>query len=587
MPITVQVQKNAQLLTSYIDQITKADVSNSHTRMGVLGNKVVQTGVSKADSQTAQALLAHVRDIALTQDETRSLYAAQADGKFSLGSGNTEKDGFVLKEIKGELTVKAAGIILGAVKREQAEQADQAPAVPPRGAQLERGPQALASHPHLSSPDVSNHSLQGSQVAQMFYSEIDELGLKPTEMKSDNIAFWPSSRKPGSFGVKLPGSTLLLAAKSKEQALEKIGNGIQNHLGNDVLILSSKPNKAVNSLAIWPSSSGQGFSVKLPGVGLARTTNLEAAKAKIDDYRATTHSPQAQQTHAARNVLTTAPSSLEADRQELDSRLTNLRGNLNPKAHPDLYQQQQPGTSKLNRFGDIQSAQHTNVASDLNANRINIGGKNIAIATQYPLAHQIESHLKMLVQNRTPSLTVLTEQSKMNDPTKGMQDYFSKSAQYGSVQTKSSLVETVDFDGIHADVYKLVIREPGQKSIEVPVVHITNWEDMTAVDAEVTLKITAKIKELTDEKLSGYQSIGSRAVGDPDKLLPVVHCRAGVGRTGQILGAMAMQEPANKASLESIVTDMRTSRNGIMVQTDKQLDVLAEIANSQSRALVS
>lgn len=59
----------------------------------------------------------------------------------------------------------------------------------------------------------------------------------------------------------------------------------------------------------------------------------------------------------------------------------------------------------------------------------------------------------------------------------------------------------------------------------------------------------------------------------------MVHCRTGVGRTAQVIGAMAMHDPGNtQLSMEDVLSSMRTSRNGVMVQNQEQLEVLMTLA---------
>ncbi|WP_038929956.1 protein-tyrosine phosphatase family protein, partial [Yersinia pestis] len=67
-----------------------------------------------------------------------------------------------------------------------------------------------------------------------------------------------------------------------------------------------------------------------------------------------------------------------------------------------------------------------------------------------------------------------------------------------------------------------------------------------------------------------------------------IHCRAGVGRTAQLIGAMCMNDSRNsQLSVEDMVSQMRVQRNGIMVQKDEQLDVLIKLAEGQGRPLLN
>lgn len=275
-------------------------------------------------------------------------------------------------------------------------------------------------------------------------------------------------------------------------------------------------------------------------------------------------------------------------KRALSSRLAGLQQQLQPSVQPDRYLQS-PDGSKLNRFRDIQANKATAVRADLNANYVQVGAHR-SIACQYPLESQLESHLQMLFDNRTPVLAVLASAHEIANPQFKMPDYFRQSGQYGAVSVKSDHKMSVDLgDGIQADVYQMALTMPGsgKKGIQVPVVHVSNWPDKTAVSAEVTEQLSALLEQKTQEKRAIYEKAGSSAVGDANKLLPVVHCRAGVGRTAQVIGSMAMHDQRNAAlSTEEVVSDMRTSRNGVMVQKPEQLEVLMTLAQHQQRPLL-
>ncbi|WP_033137471.1 protein-tyrosine phosphatase family protein [Aeromonas finlandensis] len=275
-------------------------------------------------------------------------------------------------------------------------------------------------------------------------------------------------------------------------------------------------------------------------------------------------------------------------KQALSSRLANVQRQLQPSVQPDRYLQSSDG-SKLNRFNDIQANKATAVRPDLNANYVQVGVHR-SIACQYPLDSQLESHLQMMFDNRTPVLAVLASANEIANPQFKMPDYFRQSGQYGAVSVKSEHQMSVDLgDGIQADVYQMALTMPGsgKKGIQVPVVHVSNWPDKTAVSAEVTERLSALLEQNAQAKRAMYEKAGSSAVGDENKLLPVVHCRAGVGRTAQVIGAMAMHDPRNnQLSVEDVVSSMRTSRNGVMVQKQEQLEVLMTLAQHQQRPLL-
>ncbi|GAB3528810.1 protein-tyrosine phosphatase family protein [Photobacterium alginatilyticum] len=216
----------------------------------------------------------------------------------------------------------------------------------------------------------------------------------------------------------------------------------------------------------------------------------------------------------------------------------------------------------------------TSVRNELNANRIKINDRYIAIASQFPYQHQLESHFQMLVENRTPVLVVLASDTDIqgND----LPDYFSNSSTYGNIRTQSVFSSTEGLgSGIEARVYQLNVAGY-DASIDIPVVHVHNWPDHQTVSTEATINLVALIERITANKRAFYEKRRSRAVLDSAKLLPVIHCRAGVGRTGQTIATMAMNTYPNM-SLEAITRDLRASRNDYMIQTSVQMETLVRL----------
>ncbi|USD64067.1 protein-tyrosine phosphatase family protein [Vibrio sp. SCSIO 43136] len=232
-----------------------------------------------------------------------------------------------------------------------------------------------------------------------------------------------------------------------------------------------------------------------------------------------------------------------------------------------------PFNPKRDRF-NLTFSLNTSVRQDLNANYIMVDGKNVAIATQYPFPHQIEAQLQLIVDNRTPVLVVLASYQDMDRGQ--LPEYFSQSASYGGITTHSELLDVVDLgESIEAKIYQLNI-VGYQATVSVPVVHVHNWPDHHTIPAAVTMNLVTLIDSIVEEKKEFYFQRGSRAVTDPDKLLPVIHCRAGVGRTGQTIAAMVMRRSPS-LSLSSITRDLRVSRNDYMIQTQVQMETLVEL----------
>lgn len=244
------------------------------------------------------------------------------------------------------------------------------------------------------------------------------------------------------------------------------------------------------------------------------------------------------------------------------------------------------------RFGNIWTAQATAVTAPngqlLAANRVQIAGQNVAIACQYPKPASLQDYFKMLVANRTPALVVLASDKDIN-PEKGvgLPEYFRQDNQYGDVSVtvidkgEGKLADELDYHD-----YLLHVTDEGQNiKVTIPVIHVSNWPDLTASGNEGLKELAEHVNTVVDKKINFYKEKGSSAVNDENKLLPVMHCRAGVGRTGQLLATMELLKPESQQSLESIVRDMRTTRDGKMVQTPAQMQTLAVLAEQLNKPI--
>ena len=238
-----------------------------------------------------------------------------------------------------------------------------------------------------------------------------------------------------------------------------------------------------------------------------------------------------------------------------------------------------PYNSERDRFNMPHCAE-TRVSESLNANRIVVDGKNIAIATQYPFDYQVEAQLQMLLDNHTPVLIVLASATDIQNHE--MPQYFSGSATYGEIQTKSKFVDYIDLgNDIESKVFNLSITGP-RGSIDIPVLHVSNWPDHRTVSPETTIKLVELIETKVEQSRATFASNGNAHIDNVEKMLPVMHCKAGVGRTGQTLAAMVMKK-SPELTLESITKDLRASRNDRMIQSPYQMKTLVKLENMQDK----
>ncbi|MGL6258260.1 protein-tyrosine phosphatase family protein [Vibrio sp. WXL103] len=221
----------------------------------------------------------------------------------------------------------------------------------------------------------------------------------------------------------------------------------------------------------------------------------------------------------------------------------------------------------------------TNVRPDLNANRIFTNGQQIAIATQYPTVSQLAPYLEMLMDNYTPVLVVLASHKDIESHF--LPCYFAHSCNYGPIQTQVKKIgEHCLSDEIDVDLYNIEIAR-SRAFVNVPVIHVYDWLDHETVSAQTTCALVRLIEEKITQKHDHYSKLGASLTKSSHNLLPVIHCRAGVGRTGQVIAALAMNKhPA--LGLDRIIRDIRRSRNDVMVQTLAQMETLVEIYEQQN-----
>ncbi|HCT3785797.1 protein-tyrosine phosphatase family protein [Proteus mirabilis] len=125
---------------------------------------------------------------------------------------------------------------------------------------------------------------------------------------------------------------------------------------------------------------------------------------------------------------------------------------------------------------------------------------------------------------------------------------------------------------------KMLTKEGSNKEKKIKFVHIYNWKDHTAVDAE-SLKNTIDI-------------IGNRLKIEPTKENIAVHCLAGLGRTGEFIALMEMMkmiETGNTKtkSLESILVHLRENRSWQVLKMNAQVDELIKFAINHNIPLVN
>ncbi len=230
----------------------------------------------------------------------------------------------------------------------------------------------------------------------------------------------------------------------------------------------------------------------------------------------------------------------------------------------------------LQRYNDIGTAVcsqiRTSNGTAMPANKISINGQEIAMRCQYPKAEHMAEHCRMLLEQKPAVVVVLSSSNDITE--KKLPMYFCESRNYDGIQVtagakinKKTRVKVETQLGILIlNHYKMKIND-GQKESMHSVIHVTNWPDKTSINARELNELTHYVKSKISDKCAGDSNLSE---------IPLIHCNAGVGRTGTLIGAMALADNANQHSVENIVLNMRKTGSGKMVQTLGQYQTLCE-----------
>ena len=351
-----------------------------------------------------------------------------------------------------------------------------------------------------------------------------------------------------------------------------------------VKVVNSRPSTdtATDIPKIWPRASKPGtygLLIKNDNNGQIPTLTLDQVLEKFDgeirDYAYLQMNLKNTKDSFQKNMPNNNSSHISNVKKEFENRMDSLQKQMTPTgqwhlAHDD----------ERDRFTNIKTNFDTNINSKLNANQISVAGQIIGIATQFPKETQIGTQLREMLDRQAPALAVLTTDKEMVNERERMVPYFKDGYEDENIKATSSFVENKSLgktkgpEGkmvkVQAKIYNMTIFDKTtNKYHQVPVMHVTSWPDMSPVNGKVMAKMGKQMNAWSN--------------GDGNSF---IHCRAGVGRTGQVLLGMAEQRVDKNVSLEEMLTDMRISRNGNMGQTKEQRAAMVDYFEANGRPVL-
>jgi protein tyrosine phosphatase len=224
------------------------------------------------------------------------------------------------------------------------------------------------------------------------------------------------------------------------------------------------------------------------------------------------------------------------------------------------------------RYTDIGAPKETIVSlksGDLiHANFVSVGGLGKpAIATQAPKAETIKDFVTLIQEQ---NITTIIDLTNTNDKqTRKIPDY-ARQPQHGFESTDKTTSELKN-----SSIEKRELKT-GPNQHKVDYLNLTTWPDHGVVDLGTLSNLIAAIGQEHGNKSGGL----------------VIHCTAGVGRTGTVFAGVELSRLAKNGELTKdnfaekvldVVAEGRKARGNAFVQAPGQLDLLFDYAQSLVR----
>ncbi|CAF1014977.1 unnamed protein product [Adineta ricciae] len=245
------------------------------------------------------------------------------------------------------------------------------------------------------------------------------------------------------------------------------------------------------------------------------------------------------------------------------------------------------GAGTKNRYGTIIANEHSRVklpelsgdplSSYINANYVKgfPDESRTFIATQGPLANTIIDFYRMIWQEHVPVVVMITRLFEKNKAKCERYLPDSRSNQYGPFQVH---VKSVSHQSDY-EIRRLIIEFENEQR-EVEHYWYTAWPDQSCPDVTHPLIELVKKVEMSRIELNNT----NKAVGPV-----VVHCSAGIGRTGCFIAlSNGIKQLDNEHIVDfvRILCDLRRDRGG-MIQTNDQYQFVYQALSEYARTLQS
>lgn len=241
------------------------------------------------------------------------------------------------------------------------------------------------------------------------------------------------------------------------------------------------------------------------------------------------------------------------------------------------------------RYTDIITPKETSIIAPNNialpANHIRLGTDKGVIRSQYPTASGVDDFKAMLAEKRVTLVVVIADNNMLDNPFGKYQSPHPTYFRQGEIEKDLISWIPKQTDNIDIDAYEMKLKDANNKTIPINIVHIKNWQDHTSFDKDAIRTLAEMVTQLHQLALNNFKKQGSQAVDAECKALPVIHCSAGVGRTGQLIAAMELTNPKSSQSLESIIKTLREQGGPDMVQTEDQMKALIDLADMVGKPL--